>query len=124
LEGILLGIYQIGLALEETTGPISEIHAGGGFARSPIWVQLLADIFQKKVTITDTIESSAWGAALLGLEVLGWEAPPGEVAVPAKRQEFMPDPQKHAIYQHNFSIFEKLYPLLQAPMAQMQDWQG
>jgi gluconokinase len=124
LEGILLGIYQIGLALEETTGPITEIHAGGGFARSATWVQLLADIFQKKVIITDTIESSAWGAALLGLEALGWQAPAGQASPPAPQQAFMPDPQKHAIYQHNFSIFEKLYPLLQAPMAQLQDWQG
>jgi gluconokinase len=123
LEGILFGIYQVGQALEETTGPIREIHAGGGFARSPFWVQLLADIFQKKVYITETIESSAWGAALLGLAALGIAAAP-EGAVPKNRQEFIPDPAKHAIYQQNFSIFEKLYPLLREPMAQLLNWQG
>ena len=124
LEGILFNIYQIGRALEAASGPIREIHAGGGFARSRFWVQLLADIFQKKVYITETIESSAWGAALLGLEALQWQAGPGEALPGKNQQEFVPDPEKHAVYQQNFSIFEKLYPLLKAPMAQMQDWQG
>ena len=124
LEGILLGLYQIGLALEETTGPIHEIHAGGGFARSAFWVQLLADIFNKKVILTETIESSAWGAALLGLEALGWQPAAGESAPPKKQQVFVPDAASHAVYLQNFSIFEKLYPLLKEPMAQMQAWQG
>jgi gluconokinase len=124
LEGILFGIYQISQALEETTGPIHEIHAGGGFARSAFWVQLLADIFNKKVYLTETIESSAWGAALLGLEALGWQ--PAAAAQPQakNRQVFLPDPQKHVVYQQNFSIFEKLYPLLKEPMAQLQAGQG
>lgn len=124
LEGIVLGIYQVGQALEETTGPIREIHAGGGFARSSFWVQLLADTFGKQVFVTETIESSAWGAALLGLEALG-SAPAAQESLPAqKRQEFVPDPEKHSIYQQNFSIFEKLYPLLKETMAQMQAQQG
>jgi hypothetical protein len=37
---------------------------------------------------------------------------------------FLPDPQKHVVYQQNFSIFEKLYPLLKEPMAQLQGLQG
>jgi gluconokinase len=124
LEGILFGIYQVGRALEETTGPIHEIHAGGGFARSSFWVQLLADIFLKKVYVTDTIESSAWGAALLGLAALGMPPAAGKEAPVKNRQEFVPDPEKHRIYQQNFSIFEKLYPLLKEPMARMQARQG
>lgn len=124
LEGILMGLYQICRALEETTGTIHEIHAGGGFARSAIWVQLLADIFNKKVVLTQTIESSAWGAALLGLEALGWQPAAGPQALPKNGQVFMPDAARHAVYQQNFSIFEQLYPLLKEPMARMQAWQG
>lgn len=123
LEGVLMGIYQIALALEEASGPLQEIHAGGGFARSAFWVQLLADIFNKKVYITETIESSAWGAALLAWQVLDPEKEPESILPPKNQLEFLPDPEKHAIYQKNFSIFEKLYPLLQEQMAQLQSWQ-
>ncbi|MGV3505253.1 MAG: gluconokinase [Adhaeribacter sp.] len=124
LEGILMGLYQICRALEENTGPIHEIHAGGGFARSAFWVQLLADIFNKKVILTETVESSAWGAALLGLEALGWQREADLPATPKNQQVFLPQAANHAVYLQNFSIFEQLYPLLKEPMARLQAWQG
>jgi gluconokinase len=114
-EGIIYSIYEVARALIATTGPIRVIYANGGFARSPFWVQMLADIFNTKVVITQTVESSAWGAALLGLQAIQTETEVENRAVPLK--EYLPNPDQHASYMQIFSIFEKLYPLLKDQMA-------
>ncbi|MCQ2570200.1 MAG: gluconokinase, partial [Limosilactobacillus sp.] len=51
LEGIVYNLYTVMLALEEVAGKPKEIMATGGFARSALWRQMLADIFESPVTI-------------------------------------------------------------------------
>lgn len=117
-EGIVFNIYQVGQALVQTTGPLAVIYANGGFARSPFWVQLVADVFNLKVIVAETFESSAWGAALLGLQALQLIPDTNQALTPSDRQQaYLPNPERHAVYQQNFSIFEKLYPLLKDHLA-------
>jgi len=117
LEGIVFGVYQVKQALEETTGPIQVVYATGGFARSELWVQLVADIFGKKILVQETFESSAWGAAILGLQALGINQPRPEATTLPEAKVFLPNLGHHAAYKKNFHIFEKLYPLLKEQMA-------
>ncbi|MFD2597969.1 gluconokinase [Sphingobacterium corticis] len=119
MEGMLFAIYSVALALEETTGPIHTVYASGGLARSPIWVQMLSDVFNKPVFVKDTIESSAWGAALIGMEALGLQvdAEGGQVDMPSsseniRDQSFVPNKEYHEIYIKNFQQFERLYDKL------------
>lgn len=70
MEGILLNLSSIGKVLLEMK-KIDIIYANGGFARSPIWVQMLSDIFGKKVVLNETVETGAAGAAMMGLKALG-----------------------------------------------------
>ncbi len=119
MEGMLFAIYSVGVALEETTGPIDTIYASGGLARSPIWVQMLADIFNKPVFIKNTVESSAWGAALIGIEALALSAAQraGENASTDAEddidQYYKPSEENHAVYSKNFRKFERLYQKLE-----------
>lgn len=71
LEGVIYNLYTVLLAMEEQIGQPKKIHATGGFARSPLWRQMLADIFDQKVIIPESIESSCLGAVVLGLYALG-----------------------------------------------------
>lgn len=71
MEGILYNLYNVFLALEELLGTPRKIHATGGFARSTLWRQMLADIFNREVSIPESYESSCLGAAVLGLYALG-----------------------------------------------------
>lgn len=71
LEGINLNIYTVLLALEEIIGIPEKIHATGGFAKSPVWRQMLSDVFNQKVQIPESVESSCLGAVVLGLYALG-----------------------------------------------------
>lgn len=70
MEGILLNLFGIGKILMEMQ-KVDTIYANGGFARSPIWVQMLADVFGKTVKLNDTVETGAVGAAMMGLKALG-----------------------------------------------------
>ena len=70
LEGILLNLDLIADILFQMR-KVDTIYASGGFAKSPIWVQMLADVFGKKVVLNETIEAGATGAAMMGLKALG-----------------------------------------------------
>jgi gluconokinase len=70
LEGVIYNLYSVLLALEELMGTPKKIQASGGFARSPLWRQMMADIFNREVTVPESYESACLGAAVLGLYAL------------------------------------------------------
>lgn len=112
LEGISFGLRQIGASLEETIGPIDRVYASGGFTRNTSWLQLIADIFQKKVYVTATADASAIGAAMLawvGLGVLSLEEASALVSV---ADTYEPNKALASIYQGNYHIFSELYSRL------------
>ena len=96
IEAVLFNLLLIGNMLNEQK-TISEIHAGGGFAESPFWIQMLADIFNLPVKIYDTIESSALGAIMLGTEI---KIEPHII--------FLPNKINHAVYAKQFERFSQL----------------
>jgi gluconokinase len=71
LEGVILNLYTVMLALQEIIGIPSKIQATGGFARSELWRQMMADIFNQEVVVPESFESSCLGAIILGMFALG-----------------------------------------------------
>jgi gluconokinase len=71
LEGVIFNLYTVLLAMEERIGRPQKIQATGGFARSPVWCQMMADIFDQEVVVPTSIESSCLGAVVLGLYAIG-----------------------------------------------------
>lgn len=71
LEGIVFNLYTVLLAIEEVTDIPKSIKATGGFARSELWKQMLADIFEIPVEVPKHFESSCLGAAVIGMKALG-----------------------------------------------------
>jgi gluconokinase len=110
LEGITYSLFQVGASLEETIGPIEHIYASGGFTHSKIWLQLVADVFLKKVYVTNVADASAIGAAIMGYYALGitrdLAASAGMIQV---QETYEPDEERHHIYQERFLVFEALY---------------
>lgn len=110
LEGILFGLFQITEILlpdpekrKETT-----IMASGGFGKSEFWLQIVADIFQMKVETSQTIEGSAWGAVLIGLDATG-------IAVENQHKigkTYLPNLANEKVYTDSFTKFKKVYSLL------------
>jgi len=108
MEGLILNMYSIGkILMEQQT--IDEIYASGGFAKSDFWLQLVADIFQKKVVICETVEGSAWGAALVAMKALNMQEANYEVV---KGKVFLPDHSVAERYKRLHEKFERLYDKL------------
>ena len=110
LEGVIFGVYSVGKALEETTGNIDTIYATGGFVRSELWVQMLSDVFNKKVVVAESYESSCLGAVVIGMKAIGLINNIEEVEklVPIA-QTFTPNIENHEVYMKTFEIYERLY---------------
>ncbi|MDE3144679.1 MAG: gluconokinase [Bacteroidota bacterium] len=96
MEGVLYNLLLIANMLNEKNS-ISEIHAGGGFAENPFWVQMLSDIFNLPVKVFDSIESSALGAVMLGTEIK---------TEPTKT--YQPNQNNFLIYSKQFERFKQL----------------
>jgi gluconokinase len=71
MEGVIYQMYSVALALEDVAGEPHEVRATGGFARSPQWRQIMADVFRREVSFPESYEGSCWGAAILGMKALG-----------------------------------------------------
>jgi len=110
LEGISYSLCQIGASLEETIGPIQHIYASGGFTRSAMWLQLIADVFFKKVHLTGAADASATGAAIMGFYALGL-VDDLDVAKSLVQvvQTYEPDAARHAVYREHYRTFTQLY---------------
>ena len=64
MEGVALGMNYGLRRLRRMGVAPSQIRATGGGARSRLWLQILADVFQAEVAALRTAEGAAYGAAL------------------------------------------------------------
>jgi xylulokinase len=65
LEGVTYGLRD-SLELMRALGlSIEQVRASGGGTRSPLWRQILADVFDTEIVTVNVTEGAAYGAALL-----------------------------------------------------------
>ncbi|WP_199925467.1 gluconokinase [Paenibacillus bouchesdurhonensis] len=105
LEGVIFNLYTVLLAMEEQIGQPRKIQATGGFARSPLWRQMMADIFDQKVVIPESIESSCLGAVILGLYAIG-KIDSFEVV-----KKMIGETYEHAPNKESATIYKELLPI-------------
>ena len=108
MEGVLFNLAMILDVLEELAGaPVDEIVAGGGFAHSPFWLQMAADLLGRPLSVAGNPESTAQGAALLALKAMGRAASLADAAaaLPPHSRRVLPDAAAHARYAKLKPIF-------------------
>ena len=66
LEGVGFGLRDSLELMRDLGVSMEEIRATAGGSKSPLWLQILADIFGTKITTLEASEGAAFGAALLG----------------------------------------------------------
>lgn len=109
MEGICYALLSITMALEETAGPIRKISVSGGFTQSHGWIQLMADIFGKEMTLDNRPDASALGAIKLAAATLGLPLANGG---DGEQLVFVPDSTNQGHYQRQYERFITLYQLL------------
>lgn len=71
LEGVCFGLKDSLEILKSIKVPINEVRLSGGGAKSLLWRQILADIFNVKVQIINSEEGPAYGASILASVACG-----------------------------------------------------
>lgn len=97
--------------------PVHAIRSLGGGARSPLWLQIKADVLQKPVQTMAVEEAACLGAAMLGAHAVG-VYPDLDQAVASMLQTkavIQPNPAYAAVYQQQYARYVELYDRL-APM--------
>ena len=105
LEGVIFNLYTVMLALQEVIGAPKQIKATGGFARSELWRQMMADIFNQEVVVPETFESSCLGAIVLGMYALG------EIEDFSIMKELVGSTHSHQPLSENVDIYQDLTPI-------------
>lgn len=118
LDGVCFAICHVLDALSQSSNEITEIRVSGGFTASAVWVQLMADIIGKKLTIVQAEDASAIGAAFLAIKTgqfAGFKLKDDTQT----NQTVQPDLKKHQIYNNYYRLFIKLYEDLKESMHQL-----
>ena len=103
IEGIVYCLYAMGQPLLQGGG-ITELRVSGGFARSDLPLQVMADVFNKQVSVSASVESSALGAVLLGAQAMGITIDWKEEAAAV----YTPRAEVHQVYQQRMRVFEQV----------------
>jgi xylulokinase len=115
MEGVVMALRQ-GLELMVELGvSVERIVASGGAAQNPLWLQLQADILNRPIYQTQTVEAAAVGAALLAGVGVGVYADVLEACrqtVKWRDEVIQPVPENVAGYQGAYRTFCQLYPAL------------
>jgi gluconokinase len=108
IEGILYEIYSIGKTLEEHRS-IKQLSINGSFASIPFCAQMIADMFNKPVTISSNANSTSFGSFLVSATDIGKYKSLHEAAQTIQLTDAVkPNQSNHAIYNRHFQIFERL----------------
>jgi L-ribulokinase len=121
LESIAFGNRRIVENFVEHGVPIHEIVACGGIAvRSPLTMQLFADVSGLRVRVPDSGEIPARGSALFGAVAGGafadiYEAI--EAMRPPDARVYEPDASAKAVYDRVYAVYRELYDVLGSRQA-------
>ncbi|WP_211461272.1 gluconokinase [Collimonas silvisoli] len=124
LEGVIFSLYSILPAVEDLIGPTTRMMATGGFARSPLWRQMMADIFEREVVVPESVESSCLGACVLGLYALGKIASLEAIGdMVGATHRHLPIAENVALYRRLWPIYAAIPKLLEQQYRQLSQFQ-
>jgi len=113
VEGICFNLKTILEDLKQLGGPVQEIRATGGFADSPVFRQIMADVLGETLSFTDSTEASALGAVLLGWQGLGQlpnlQAAAQQVLI---HETVTPRADQLLVYQELYPVFQETQQVL------------
>ena len=114
LEGVTYGMRDSFEIFREIGLPIEQVYATGGGARSELWRQIQADVYNTELVTINIAEGPAFGAAILagvgaGVYSSIEEATDKLIRVTSRTQ---PIPENVSIYDRYYQVYRALYPAL------------
>ncbi len=114
MEGVAFSLRQVYALMSEATGAAERLVLAGGGALSPIWRQIMADVFALPVvTLEAGEEGSGFGAAIVaGLGLGQWESLRAASEKLTVKTETLPRAEFAAVYGERYAEYCALYPKL------------
>jgi len=112
MEGVVFALRDCLEVFKELDVKIEQVIASGGGAKSRVWRQIQADIFNKEISMTQSTEQAAMGATILAGVGAGIykDAEDGcKKVVKLKEEKITPIPENVDIYNKQFEIYKSLY---------------
>jgi len=114
LEGVAFELRRIIESIEDCGINISELRAVGGGAKSPFWLQIKADVTNRKIVVPDVTEAPSLGAAILaGIGIKTYMDFEDAVRkVYRERAIYDPDANHKMLYDKYYQVYKEIYPAL------------
>jgi xylulokinase len=123
MEGVIFSLREALETMSDLGVSAEEVRAVGGGAKSPLWRELQADIYQAPIHHTAAEEGPAYGAALLGGVACGVYADVEEACSRIEVREVRePDPGRSRIYGELYEVYRSLYPATKDAMGRLTDF--
>jgi xylulokinase len=123
MEGVALALRH-NLEVAAATGArVAELLAIGGATRSPVWMQIKADVTGLPVIVNANDNATPLGAAMLAAIGTGGAGVEDLVARWVKRStRYEPDPVAGEAYDRLYAVYAGLYPALAQSMHDLADF--
>jgi xylulokinase len=120
LEGVTFSLRDCLEILREMHIPVTQVRASGGGARSGLWRQMQASVFNAPVVTVAAQEGPAFGAALLAAAGTGMFASVAEACAKWVTVDSSTEPHRDEVnvYQRQYGVYRALYPALRPIFAQ------
>ena len=116
IESTAFGTYKIIKTFENSGIKIDEIYACGGLLKNKLLMQIYSDVTGRRIKLADSEHTAALGSAIFGTVAAGAEGGGYDTIETAvaymakiKREEYIPNPENHKIYEKLFREYEKLH---------------
>jgi len=124
MEGVVFALRDCLEVFKELGIKIEQVIASGGGAKSRVWRQMQADVFNKEISITQSIEQAAMGAAILagiGVGIYKDVEEGCRKVVKLKGEKVKPITENVDIYNKQFVIYKSLYQDLKGVFKRSKD---
>jgi xylulokinase len=112
LEGVAFSLNDTFTLFHELGIPVEKIRLGGGGARSPLWRQIQADVYNHPVELLEAEEGGAFGAALLAATgVNAWPSVQAACEATIRPAQTI-QPRHGTIMAEAYTRYRRLYPAL------------
>ena len=125
MEGITFALRDSLDIIESLGVPVRQIRASGGGSTNPMWRQMQADVFGKRITTLEVEQGPAYGVALLAAVGDGAYRSIESACKATIRVagETRPDARAARRYNQLFPIYRGLYAQLKDSMCQLAAYQ-
>ena len=124
LEGIIYSFADIMDIFDENGQDFDTVVSIGGGSKSPLWLQIQADIFDKKVVSLENEQGPGMGAAMLAAVGLGWFDTVQDCAAAFVHfgKVYTPNAENVEKYKAMHKIYKQVYPATADISHQLLDY--